>query len=108
MFNKELLMTKKGNWDFENSNKCWVYDNNYIDNDAKVRDHCHITGKYKGSAHKNCNINVKLNHKISVLRHNLKSYDSHLLMQELGKFNLETKVIPNWFEKIFALTSIPN
>ena len=88
-------MTKKGNGVFENSNKCWVCDNNYIDNDPKVRDHCHITGKYKGSAHKNCNINVKLNHKIFVLRRNLKSYDSHLIMHKVGKFSLETKVIQN-------------
>ena len=25
--------------------KCWIYDNEYIDNDVKVRHHCHITGK---------------------------------------------------------------
>ena len=31
------------------------------ENDVKVRDHCHITGKYRDSAHRDCNINVKLN-----------------------------------------------
>ena len=36
----------------------------YVDRDVKVRDHCHITGKYKYSAHKDCKFNVKLNHKI--------------------------------------------
>ena len=44
-FNKELVMTKKSNEDFENSTKCWICDNDYIDNDVKVRDHCLITGK---------------------------------------------------------------
>ena len=39
-------------------------DNDYIENDVKVRDHCHIPGKYKGSGHRDCNINLKLNHKI--------------------------------------------
>ena len=29
----------------------------------KIRDHCYITGKYRGSAHRDCNINVKLNEK---------------------------------------------
>ena len=43
-FNKELAMTKDDNEDFENSTKCWICDNDYIDSDVKVRDHCHITG----------------------------------------------------------------
>ena len=71
-FNKELLMTKEDNVDFENSTKYWICDNDYINGDVKVRDHCHITGKYRGSAHRDCNINVKLNHKIPVVFHNLK------------------------------------
>ena len=43
-FNKELAMTKDDNEDFENSTKCWICDNDYIDSDVKVRDPCHITG----------------------------------------------------------------
>ena len=80
-FNKEIIMTKEDNEGFENSTKSWNCDNDYIDGDVKVRDHCHITGKHRGSAYRDCNINVKLNHKISVVFHNLKKYDSHLLMQ---------------------------
>ena len=60
-FNKELVMTKEDNEDFENSTKCWIYNNDYIDTDAKVRDHCHITGKYRSSGHRDRNINGKLN-----------------------------------------------
>ena len=48
--NKELVMTKEDNENFTNSTKCWICDNDYIDNDIKVRGHCHITGKYRGSA----------------------------------------------------------
>ena len=80
-FNKEFVMTKEDNQNFKNCTKCWICDNDYVDNDVKVRDYCHITGKYKGSAHRDCNINVKLNHKISVVFHNLKNYGSHLIMQ---------------------------
>ena len=83
--NKELAMTKKYNEDCENSTKCWIYDNDYIDNNLKVRDHCHNTVKYRGYAHRNCNINIKLQHEIPVVFHNLKNYDSHLIMQELGQ-----------------------
>ena len=72
-------MIKEDNEDFKNYTKCQICENNYIDNDVKARDHCHITGKYTDSAHKDCNINVKLNHKIPVMFHNLKKYDSILL-----------------------------
>ena len=62
-FNKELVMTKKGNLTKcelkrkENLTKCWFCDNDYIDNEVKLRDHCHITGKYRSSTHRDCNIN---------------------------------------------------
>ena len=49
--------------------------------------------------HGDCNINVTLNHKIPVAFHNLRNYDSHLVMQELSKFNLEINVIPNGLAK---------
>ena len=57
-------MTKEDNEDLENSTKCSISDNDYIDGNVKARDHCHISGKYRRSAHRDCNINVKLNHKI--------------------------------------------
>ena len=41
-FNKELVMTREDNENFKNSTKCWICDNDYVDNDVKMRDHCHI------------------------------------------------------------------
>ena len=102
-FDKELVATKEDNEDFENSTKYWICDNDYVDGDVKVRDHCHITGKHRVSAHRDCNINVKLNQKIRVAFYNLKNYDSYLL-QELGKFNLKINVIPNELEKYMSFS----
>ena len=78
-FNKELVITKGDNENFKNSTKCWVVIKNYFDSDVKVRYYCHITGKYRGSAHRDCNINVTLNHKIPIIFHSIKNYDSHLI-----------------------------
>ena len=50
-------MAKEDNEDFENSNKFWISDNDYLDVNVKVRDQCHFTKKYRGSAHRGCNIN---------------------------------------------------
>ena len=64
-FNKNLAMTKRDDND-EKSTKCWIWDNDYVDDDVKERDHCHITGKYRGSSHRDCKIRVKLNHKTPI------------------------------------------
>ena len=61
------MITKEDNENFKNSTKCWICDNGYIDKDVKVKDHCHMTGKYRGSAHRDWNISLKLKHKISVV-----------------------------------------
>ena len=53
-------------------------------------------------AHRDWNISLKLNHKIPFVFHNLKNYDSHLVMQELGKFNLKISVITNGLEKYLS------
>ncbi|KAK3765304.1 hypothetical protein RRG08_027310 [Elysia crispata] len=53
-----------------------------------VKDHCHITGKYRGAAHSACNLKLRLSPKtttIPVVFHNLRGYDSHLLMQAISK-----------------------
>ena len=96
-------MTKEDNEDFKNTTKCWICDNDYVDNDVKVRDYCHITGTYGGSAHRDCNINLKLNI-IPVVFHNLKNYDSHIIIQELSKFNLKINVMANGLEKYMSFT----
>ena len=95
-------MNKEDNEAFDNCIKRWVCDCDYIDTDVKVKDHCHITGKYRGSTHGDCIIKVKLNKKFPVVFHNLKNYDSHPIMQELGKFNLKINVI-KWIRKVYEL-----
>ena len=58
-FNKEPAITKEDNEDFKNSTKCWISHNDYIDDEVKIKHHCHITGKYRSFAHRDCNINLK-------------------------------------------------
>ena len=59
-FNKNLIMSEKEEDLFQQSNSCWIWKK-LIDNDeVKVRDHCHVTGKFRGAAHWDCNINFQL------------------------------------------------
>ena len=87
-FNKPLTMTDKDELCFKQTDKCHYCDKKYIDKDIRVRDHCHIAGKYRGSAHQECNLKLKIKPediKIPVIFHNLRGYDSHFIMQQIGE-----------------------
>ena len=54
----------------------------------RVRDHCHILGLYRGEAHNACNLNYRIDPakwKLPVILHNLRCYDSHLIIKVLKK-----------------------
>ena len=72
------------------------------DDNEKVRDHCHVTGKFRGAAHWSCNINLQVTKKVLVIIHNLRGYDSHLIFDELRNFDVKIDVIPNGLEKYKA------
>ena len=60
---------------------------------TKVKDHDHITGKCRDSAHQICSVFIdwqKIGH------------DGHLIMQEIFKFNKQKNVIANGLEKYVA------
>ena len=53
---KDIIMTEKDKKDIKKINICRLCEKN-IELD-KVRDHCHLAGKYRGPAHGKCNLNV--------------------------------------------------
>ena len=97
-FNKSLKMTKKDEKAFTKAKRCHICEKKYTEDDVPVRDHCHITGKYRGSAHQTCNLKLQISAekiKIPVVFHNLKSYDSHFIMNELGELIKKGEDIPD-------------
>ena len=50
-FNRNLIMSAEKEERFQLSNSCWICDKLFDVGDDKVRDHCHITGKYRAAAH---------------------------------------------------------
>ena len=87
-FNKPLKMTENDEFCFKLMDKCHICSEKYTDKDVRVRDHCHITGKFRGSAHQECNLKLKIKPediKVPIIFHNLRGYDSHFIMQQIGK-----------------------
>ena len=50
-FNKPLIMTENDELCFKLMDKCHICSKKYTDKNLRVRDHCHITRKFRGSAH---------------------------------------------------------
>ena len=59
----------------------WRCNKLFTDENRKLRDHYHITGKQRGATHSDCSINPKLTKNVSVIFHNLRRYGTHLIMQ---------------------------
>ena len=95
-FTKPIEMTNEDKESFRSAKECHICKIPYGVNDNFnniVRDHCHVTGKYRGSAHEFCNLNFQLTDKIPVVFHNLKGYDSHFIMQEIGNIVKERSYV---------------
>ena len=118
-FNKPLKMSNEDEQEFKKSTRCHICDKKYNEEDVRVRDHCHITGVFRGSAHQDCNLKLKMKPeeiKIPVIFHNLRGYDSHFIMQKLGQIvkkhtyknnkgedkQMNINAIPNNMEKYMA------
>ena len=85
-FNNNLAMTAEQNEEFESSSICWICEKLIGVNDNKVRDHCHVTDKYRGPAHWPCNINLKVSKKLPVIFHNLRVYEIRIWIRKIYEF----------------------
>ena len=81
--NLELEITPQEEESFQLAEECWLCENPL--DDTKVRDHDHLTGKYRGAAHNICNINCKQKSSsfVPIFFHNFSGYDCHLIFEEL-------------------------
>lgn len=62
------------------------------DDDCKVRDHCHLTGRYRGAAHRTCNFRYRLPKFTPIILHNLSGYDAHLFIKKLKSVDGDDKI----------------
>ena len=96
-------MTEEDQEEYRNNNICRFCEKEISD---KVRDHCHLTGNFRGPAHCKCDINgtQKKNDFIPFTFHN---YDCHLFFKKLvDKKNDKVKfdIIPKTNEEYISVT----
>ena len=95
-------MTMHDKFVYDNSTVCHIY-NEELDED-RVRDHCHLSGKFRGAAHEVCNLKYKVPKFFPVVFHNLSGYDSHLFIKTLGNREGDISCIPNNEENYISFT----
>lgn len=103
--NIPLKMSNEEEHTFKRADFCHICDQKYNLNDIRVRDHCHLTGRYRGSAHGNCNLIYRESRTIPIIFHNLTNYDAHFLIRALANvFKGLITVIPQTDQNYIAFT----
>ena len=87
---KMIPLTKKEEKNHNKQKVCYICKKEFNADDSdeehpKVKDHCHYTGKYSGSAHDTCNLRYRIPKEIPVVFHNGSTYDYHFIIKELAK-----------------------
>ena len=99
---KSMEMTDEDFETFKNATHCSICGGEL--GVEVARDHCHLTGKFRGAAHMSCNLNYRLRERIPVFFHNLRGYDSHLIMEAIGKTKKKINCIPQNHEKYISFS----
>jgi hypothetical protein len=126
-----IQMTREDKDNFKNATQCFLCNKNfeiysetdfkdnhylvkkhktyeaYTKSNERVRDHCHLTVKYRGCAHSKCNLRCKNDkYNIDFFFHNGKGYDFHFIINAVGELSKELKMditcIPNNSEKYMS------
>ena len=101
---KKMIITDKEREQYKKETRCWICKGEFDDDDKKVRDHCHFTGRYRGAAHNLCNLKYRKPNFTPVIFHNLSGYDSHLFIKNLGFSEGNIDCIPNNEEKYISFS----
>lgn len=96
---------------FEKTTFCHICKKEFKNEQSniRVRDHCHISGCYRGAAHQTCNLEYQIVRNIPVIMHNLSGYDSHFLIKKLATSKRvpgEVNIIPHNSEKYISFIKI--
>ena len=78
---------------YDNSTLCHICNEEL--GEDRVRDHCHLSGKFRDAAYEFCNLKYKVPKFFPVVFHNLSGYDSHLFIKTLENSEGNVSCIPN-------------
>jgi len=114
---KDHHLTDEEERSFQKQTHCYACTKKFSKELKPVRDHSHLTGKYRGALCNACNINFKdanvvtdeegetiVNNDLIVVFHNLRNYDGHFIIQEAHHYTDDVKVIAQSLEKYMTMS----
>ena len=93
-------MTNEDEEIYNNSQISWICKEEL--KTYKVKDYCHVTGKFRGAAHNKCNLKLRIRRKLPIIFHNLQGYEGHIIFKELNNFDVDISVIPKGTDKYMS------
>ena len=100
---KSMEISREQYKEYKKSTVCHICEKELLPED-KVCDHCHFTGKYRGAAHRNCNLKCRKPMFIPVIFHNLQGYDAHLFIKQLSKIKGDFTCFSSTEEKYISFS----
>ncbi|XP_053207020.1 uncharacterized protein LOC128391197 [Panonychus citri] len=100
---KPLSLTSSEEKQFKDSTVCHICSKP-LGTNTSVRDHDHLTGKFRGAAHQLCNLEYQVPSQIPVVFHNLKNFDGHIIIKALSSsmFTNKPQIIAHSTEKFIG------
>ena len=82
----------------EKADACWICEEQF--------DHCHVSNKFLGWAHQDCNLARRTPNFTTVKAHNLSNYDMHAIVKAVHNANMKNQfsVVPSTDENYISLT----
>jgi len=123
----EMNLTAAEEAAFQAAEHCWICKNEFPEqparryradgaedeinherppNGLKVRDHCHLTGKFRGAAHNICNLGLnEKEYKLPVFFHNGRGFDFHYLAPVIAQISTKFEPLCRDFESLTMITT---
>ena len=101
-----MIFTDEDAIKFEAAHYCYLCRVPFHAATGKCRDHCHLSGKYRGALCNTCNLTYGAMPKnIFVIFHGLSNYDSHFIVRRLHRYrNCQIRIIPKSSEKYLSFS----
>jgi soluble cytochrome b562 len=101
------MLTLEQEFEFKTNLSCPECKCEYTKENYKVRDHDHPTGEFRRPLCNGCNLKNQKPKFVPVFFHNLKGYDSHLILSAIKRKDFDGKnrtieIIPNNSEKYIS------